>query len=55
MTGYFFDEGIIAGPPPVGGGNFASLIRKKLVLKNKEFSCVDGVRVRKSGHCLLVC
>ena len=30
--------------PPVGGGNFVSLIRKKLILKNKKFCCVDGVR-----------
>jgi len=40
----FLTRHIIAGPPPVGGGNFVSLIRKKLVLKNKEFSWVEGVR-----------
>ena len=39
----FLTRHIIAGPPPVGGGNFVSLIRIKLVLKNKEFSCVDRV------------
>ena len=41
ITCYF----LIAGPPPVGGGNFVSFIRKKLVLKNKEFSCVEGVSI----------
>jgi len=46
----FLTRHIIAGPPPVGGGNFVSLIRKKLVLKNKEFSCVDGVSISKLNH-----
>ena len=56
MTRYFLDEGFtyyFFGPPPVGGGNFVSLIRKKLVEKNKEFICVDGVKEVKSWKIIL--
>ena len=34
----------------MGGGNFVRLIRKKLILKNKKFCCVDGVKCIHLGE-----